>query len=105
MLVLELLVEFFLLLLIDRAFTFLLNLTVKLLLDQASSLMLSGNMLLLLFVVEKSVELLDGGPLVFLLELTVDGLSIDLTGSYRVCISVLLRSHAHGLRAASGTGN
>ena len=106
MLILELFVEFSLLLLILFALVLLSDLAVELLLDQASSLLLSCHSLLLLLVVEKSVELLDGGPFVFLLELTVDGLSIDLAGSYRVCISIPFRSDALSwLGAASGTGN
>jgi hypothetical protein len=48
------------------------DLTVKFLLDEATALLLPHYSLLLFFVVEQSVELLDSSPLVILCDLTVN---------------------------------
>jgi hypothetical protein len=47
-------------------------LTVEFLLDEATALLLPHYSLLLFFVVEQSVELLDSSPLVILCDLTVN---------------------------------
>ena len=55
-----------------RSSLFLRNLSIEFLLDQSSSLLLAGNCLLLLLVMEKGIEFFDGSPFVLLCQFAVD---------------------------------
>ena len=83
------------------------NLSIKFLLDQPSSLLLSCNSLLLLFVVQQSIEFLDGCPLVLFRQLAVNLSSLgDLARSNAHLVALSpSRVNAVRLGAASGTSN
>ena len=67
----------------------LLQLLVQLLLDESLSFAVTQDSLLLLLIVKQGIELLDGGPLVLLLDLRVD-LSLSTLGSRPPALSIEL---------------
>jgi len=86
-LVLECIVHFLLLLLLLRSGVLFFELAVEFLADEALALSVAHEGLLLLFVVEQSVELLDGHPLVVL---------VEVGEAFRLCL--LAGEHAHALK-------
>ena len=106
-LVLEVLVHTALFQLINLTALLLLHLFVELVTDQAAALLLAKHCLLLLFVVQQGVELLDGCPLVLLGDLRVDfGASIHLAGGDAHLVSVAsMLTNTHRLGATAGTSD
>ena len=80
----------------------LLQLLVQLLLDQALSLAITQDRLLLLLVVEKGVELLDGCPLILLLDLGV-GLGFGALGTRSPALGVERLIFSDGCFFSSGS--
>ena len=109
MLLLERLVHAPLLHFVVLTLTLLRHLLIKLIPYQSSALLLSQHRLLLLFVMQQRVELLNGGPLVFLGQLRINlGTAVGLTRCNAVLISATdlasRRANARRLRTSPRAG-